>query len=466
MLVGLRKGTMSIGLAVWDFKGAVASAETRFGFGVLCYNFAEDMRRRLFQIALAAAFFWDAWPPLPPERAAWAETETADDEPGDRGPSPADKSPGPFISARDRLSPEADGLVFEGLEALYRLDFDLADAKFKDIDRLHPEHPAGPFYLAGRYWLEFSQSADLPGTAATLEPDFNASIDRALARARTMYRADKDDPEANYYLGVVYGMRGRWQLFKRQWLRAAANGYKGYKFLRRTAAVAPDYYDAFLGLGMYEYYSDTLPRIIKLGAFLFTRGDKQRGLDYVRLAIEKGRYNVVEAQLFLVALYTGYEHTPEKAFPIIRALRSRWPENPLFAQLEVVARVDARDWSGAIAFGEMLAPKVRQLPYTRPHVSVFDLYLGEAYMGGKDYDTALTVFDRCIDESPEPRKATVTYCHLRRAQVHDLLGLRGQALKDYRIVRQREDFFDSQDKAKLGLKNPATYEMVLKQFRE
>lgn len=364
------------------------------------------------------------------------------------------------------IQPETDKLILQGLDAAYSLDFERAASLFSDAGRLEPAHPAGPFFLASLQWLEYSQNADVPGTVDALEPKFNKIMDQALDRAQKMYDKNHNDPEANFYLGACYGMKGRWYLLKYKWVRAANLGFKGYKFLKRTVELDPEYCDAYLGMGMYDYYSDTLPTIVKFVASLIVRGDKKRGLRYIETTLTKGHYSVTEAKIFLVGILSAYEKQPEKALEIILDLRRQKPENLFFVLMEVGTRINAQDWNGATAFGEFLAPRVRELAHTKPHASLFDLYLGEAYLGAGDYPKAVDTFNRCIETAPEPRKATVTHCHLRRAQALDLLGRRTEALHDYTFVRERPDFFDSQKKAKRGLKAAATRENVLNSLQQ
>ena len=364
------------------------------------------------------------------------------------------------------LSPQADRKIIEGLDAGYSLNFEHAASLFEEANQLAPQHPAGPFFLASLQWFEYSQNADIPGTIDALEPKFNRNINEAFNRAQKMYRQNPKDPEANFYLGAAYGMKGRWLLLKRHWIRAAHNGYKGYKYLKRTIELDPNLYDAYLGLGMYDYYSDTLPGILKFASRLIVRGDKKRGLRYINLTIEKGHYSVTEAKLFLAAVEAAYEHEPQKALLIIRELKAEKHDNLFFNLMEVGFLSDAKDWSGAIALGEPLVYKVWDVPYAKPHASLFDLYLGDAYLGAKDYGKAIEIFNRCIEIAPDPRKASVTFCYLRRAQAYDLMGNRGQAIEDYRSVKARPDFFDSQAKARQGLKGPATYDQVLSQLLE
>ena len=371
-----------------------------------------------------------------------------------------------WASGAQALSPDADKMVLQGLSAAYGFDLNGAASFFSEADRLEPQHPVGPFFLASLKWLEYSQNIDVPGTEEALEPQFNQLMEQALSRAHKMYAKNHKDPEANFYLGAIYGMRGRWFLLKRKWIRAAHYGFKGYKFLKKTVELDPNYYDAYLGMGMYDYYSDTLPSIMKFAANLIVRGDKARGLRYATMTLDKGHYSNVEAKLFLIGVLNAYEHQPERGLTLVEEMRLERPDNLFFVLMEVATRIDMKDWCGAIAFGEYLSQRIQDVAYARPHESVFALYLAEAYLGAKDYSRALATCTACIDQAPEPRKATVTYCHLRRAQAYDLIGRRDAAVADYAFVKGRPDYFDSQDKAKSGLKSPVAYAEVVKQLLE
>ena len=45
-----------------------------------------------------------------------------------------------------------DGLRTSGFDALYNLDYETAQSAFKEIERLFPDHPAGPQFQAALIW--------------------------------------------------------------------------------------------------------------------------------------------------------------------------------------------------------------------------------------------------------------------------------------------------------------------------
>ena len=364
------------------------------------------------------------------------------------------------------VSQDVDRKIAEGLAAGYAFDFEASSAAFSEVDRLEPDNPAGPFFLASLTWFEFTLNLDAPGADGELGPRFDAFIDEALRRARVLRGKDDNDAQASFFLGAAYGMRGRWKITKRQWVRAASDGWKAYKELKRAVALDPACYDAYLGLGMYDYYSDTLPSVLKIASKLIVRGDKKRGLRYIEAAAANGRYSAIEARLFLAGIYNLYEKAPEKALEVVGELRQDHPDNLFFLYMEASARIRARDWTGAVALGERLAARGREVSFTAPYVSLFDRALAEAYLGGRDYPNALRAAQACVLRAPEPESWNVTYCRLRRAQALDLLGRRGDAVEDYAAVRRRPDYWDSRRKARRGLAGPATEAIVLEELLE
>jgi len=364
------------------------------------------------------------------------------------------------------LGPDADRSVMAGLEAGYALDFAASSAAFAAADRLAPEHPAGPFFLASLVWLELSLNVDEPGTLERLEPEFDLLMGEAFRRAQALIDKEPRAAEGYFYRGAAYGMRGRWKIVKRQWIRAAADGWNGYRDLETAVRLDPEYYDAYLGLGMYDYYADTMPAILKFASSLIVSGDKKRGLRFVNIAVQHGHFSAMEAQLFLAGIYTTYEKEPDRALEIIRDLRLTRPANLFLLYMEVAARVRAKDWPGAVACAEELSARARQAPEGRPYTALFDLYLADAYLGSGDFAKARDAASRCAADAADARRASVTFCLLRRAQAHDLRRERREALADYSAVQARPPFWSSREHAARGLKRPATYDAVVEELAQ
>ena len=97
----------------------------------------------------------------------------------------------------------------------------------------------------------------------------------------------------------------------------------------------PDFTDAYQVPGVYDYGIATLPRALRMLAFLFgVRGDKERGLDWLARTAQEGersRWGALWAQV----LFMQREDRLEEALVAIRTLREQFPKNPDYALEEL-----------------------------------------------------------------------------------------------------------------------------------
>lgn len=364
------------------------------------------------------------------------------------------------------LSAGADARYDRGIAFMYRLDFDKAESEFREIVKLSPEDPAGYFALAALAWWRYSQNFDMQGGLDSVEKDFTANSEKAVQLAQKMEKAGRDLDQAYFFMGSAYGLQGRWHAVKRNWWRAYTNGKKGRKLLKKCVELNPGVYDAFLGLGIFDYYAATLPGALGLGARLFVGGDRQRGMEYVKLARERGRFFKTEARFFLIEIYSMHEHDYKAAYAETEALRAIDPTNLLFRLGEIMTHVQGEDWAGALAESEAFLGAWQLKPQKGLEQQLAMIYLtaGDALIALRRYQEAVDWLTAGITKTGFPDKGWVTYCYLRRAQALDLLGRRLDALPDYKRAAARPNFWDSQKYAKAGLKAAPDYAEVYRQM--
>ena len=75
-------------------------------------------------------------------------------------------------------------------------------------------------------------------------------------------------------------------------------------------------------------------------------------------------------------------------------------------------------------------------------------------------------FTQGIENTAYPDKGWISYCYLRRAQAFDLLGKREEAVKNYRKVIERDNFWDSRLYARKGLKSAPSFKEIYRQLIE
>ena len=371
-----------------------------------------------------------------------------------------------------------------GFESLYNLDYDAAVQKFKEIQTLFPDHPAGPQFLAAALWSKvLNQSRRLQSSRYNSESFYTQKEDkpdpqmleqfRTLTRtaaqlAKARLRRNPKDVEALYFLGATEGLKAAFGMtVQRSFMSALSDGSSSVDRHREVIKLDPNFHDAELTIGLYDYVVGNLPAPVKLLASIVgTRGSKKRGLLTLQRVANEGRWAQDDAKALLIVLYK-HEKRYEDALSVARELGAKYPRNYLF-------KLEAADALVSIADKQRQAGQTVESEKTEREVlAIFDSLLhdratrdtasraqdlihfryGEALLEANQLETAAQEFLAAATVAgAESNLATMA--HLRAARAFDLAGKRNDALAQYRIVLARPDVMDSHDEAKQGLKEP------------
>lgn len=180
------------------------------------------------------------------------------------------------------------------------------------------------------------------GWAILLDPNdrshdsrFLAAVDAAIRAAEAWTRREPRRAEAWFYLGGAYGARVQWRVLRGERLAAARDGKRIKTALERAVALDPTFDDAYFGIGLYRYYADVAPTVLRLlrWLLLLPGGDRAEGLQQMLRTRERGQVLRSEADYQLHVIYLWYERDFEKAMGLLRDLERRHPRNPHFPQL-------------------------------------------------------------------------------------------------------------------------------------
>ncbi len=197
---------------------------------------------------------------------------------------------------------------------------------------LHPAHPAGEFLLGGVEWHVLTTGpSELVGSARG-DSAFFTHMDSAIRLGEAAVKANPKDASARFFLGGAYGYEARYLALQERWWDAYQKGKRGVGHLERVVKERPDFADAHLGLGIYHYYADVIPSVLKFfSTFVGMNGDRERGLREIHHALREGTMVREEARFFLAEIYSTFEKDHWKALEFSRSLRDEFPENELFA---------------------------------------------------------------------------------------------------------------------------------------
>jgi tetratricopeptide (TPR) repeat protein len=365
---------------------------------------------------------------------------------------------GVFSHAQGPVRDTPTGTALEqGLWWLYQLQYEHARKLFEQYSTANPKDPAGYFYKTAADWWQLAQEMDqpLPDIADRLITDYQDTVHVA-----GVILSSSTDPKelgrAALYSGGAEGLKGRWQVTDGQWVKAYFSGKHGHKLLKKAIEYDPTLYDAYLGLGIYDYYTDSLPGVQKVLAALLIHGDRVRGLQELQWAIEKGEHASVEARMFLIEIYTYHENHPEKGLEVAKELHREFPRSPAMHLAEIIDYYELKRWDEVTQHStEFMEKSEKESPYYRnPGLYPAWYCLGVAALWGKhDIEHCAAYMNKILKHSPETSHWR-TFANLRLGQVFDVQGKRDQAMDMYRTVLFRPDRWGSRDEARAYLKKP------------
>lgn len=343
--------------------------------------------------------------------------------------------------------------IEQALTALYNLDFPEAKAKFTLLSEQYPTHPIGLYGFTTTLWWELTNEYDEKNDA--LEQEFLASADRTIQMTQNMIKKGDPSGVGHLCLGGALGLIARWDAIQGHWLAAYRHGKRAFKTQKKAIEINPELYDAYLGPGIFHYYVAVLPATVKFFARMIFGGSKEQGLEEIRLAMTRGHFSRTPARLFLVNIYANNEKDPSTALDLLREGRKNFPDSPFFHFVELLLLGDAQEWDRLEAESKDFLARIKE---GRPHYGKrFEhrgLYaLANSYLGRKETDQALTLYNRILTEFPfEDRWISLSI--LNRGKTYDLLNRREAALADYRTVLQRRDVWELHDQAKALIRRP------------
>ncbi len=197
------------------------------------------------------------------------------------------------------VDPTFDAPLSRGIALVFSDRFEESLALFDSLQKAHSEHPGPYFYKAAAYqtWMSSFRFN-------SFQKELEQNVEAAIEKGAKLMRA-QNDPWLLFYMGAAFGYRAFYKFRNYHWLDAYYDSRKSLNYIQTGLQRQPKLYDAYLGLGSYDYWSTAKSIVLKLLTFLI--GDKRDfGLEEIKLAMQHGRYCRDEARLVLVTALFDY----------------------------------------------------------------------------------------------------------------------------------------------------------------
>lgn len=358
------------------------------------------------------------------------------------------------------LPPDVMQYATEGINGVYRLDFDTAQANIQKVFALYPDHPFAHFGNAmiawSRYEYEFETSDDAQRKV------FEKILDDSIDGIKRWIKQYPNDSNGYMGIGALYGLRAMFNMRNRNWVTSYFAGRKAINNLEKSLKLDPTYYDAYFGLGIYEYFAGTLPSAIKiLARIVAIKGNPEQGVKFLNLARQKAHFTSDSAKLILIEVQNTRAskfYDPSTSLAYIRQLRAKFPDNPLMRYVEIICLYETKNYAEVTAQANQFLELIGTSKFYK------DIYIPRAYtalgtvqMAQGNFQAAKQLFEEGKQKikTQQPSRWGV-WNELRLGQVYDVLGEREQAKAQYKYVLTFKDKWGFDDLAKSLLKTPYT----------
>lgn len=377
------------------------------------------------------------------------------------------------FAARVRTNPlNNDPLVRQAYDRFYNLDYPQAVQLFERLRATHPGDPQAAALLLNALVFQELYRLDMLDTTFYATDGFltgrHATAEDSRAHEQIIGLADQAVQEADGRL--ARNPRDLDALYSRAWARSLKCTYlamveraygAGFRLATkardddaRVLELDPNYVDAKLVVGIYDYVVGALPWPFKLLiGFAGITGSKAHGLQMLNDVANRGDIARVEART-VIALFLRREARYKEAIDVMVGLRNDFPHGFLFCLEEANLRKDDGEGMRAVeVYRQVLANAARPGYFSNARIELAYFGYGEALRGQRHYVEAAQAYERGAftpGVGPELKIRSL----VAAGECHDVVGQRQQAIHDYQAAIEAGPQTSRADSARHHLRSP------------
>jgi len=322
-----------------------------------------------------------------------------------------------------------------GLDLAYNLQFKEATDVFNQLIRLQPDNPHGYLLQSVNYYYRYQ----LEENHKVFGKQFQQFVLRAVEKSKRSLTDPDKKINALFYTGTAFMYLAAYHGWESEWLKAYWYGRKGIEYLERVVQEDSTYYDAYLGLGLYHYYTDIIPRYAKPLTFVLgIENNREKGLQELQLAAKHGTYSKAEALLFLGTIFLYLEKDYDVALNYFEALAKLYPQNASFLMLLGENYQKLNRNKEALNTLNQIVKKV-DIPVF-PVLVISSYYrIGNLYLNMKNPDEAINNYEKSMQYaslSTGNVKWVFALSNLNIGRSYETMGKRQEAVAYYKKVKR------------------------------
>jgi hypothetical protein len=339
------------------------------------------------------------------------------------------------------IQTELEGAVYN----IYNFKHDKAERQFRSLRRRYPSHPMPYFLLGLTTWWKI-----MPSNITNEQYDkvFLAYMDTAITRGEALYKADKKNYEACFFLSAAYGFSARLNAERHNWRKATVASKHALDFLEKSQeanGLSPEF---LFGQALINYYapwiSENYP-LLKPVLLFFPKGNKKLGLSQLRGVATNGFYTAPEAKVFLMKILQNQENKPLEALPLAQSMATTYPDNGYLQRFYALMSYQVGDLRECERVSRDILDKLnRGLPgYEGISGRYATFFLGSLMQNQyKDLPKAREYYQRCVvfaESTGDTKQGFYLYALLNLARIADKQQNPAEAIRYYKEVQQKAE---------------------------
>lgn len=216
--------------------------------------------------------------------------------------------------------------IKKDVDLIYNFQFDKADEIYNNLRQTSPGHPL-IYLLRGMstYWKNYPLIPSSP-VHSSFENDMRISIE--------LSKDARNSPDKAEYLLINLCARG---LLLDYYANNDLNmeviplAKETYRNIRLAFNFTDVYSDFYFFTGLYNYYREAYPdehRLYRALAYLFPKGNKEKGFKEIQLAANNSIFLKAESSSLLSWISMSFENNYPGAFDYSKSLQELYPSNP------------------------------------------------------------------------------------------------------------------------------------------
>jgi tetratricopeptide (TPR) repeat protein len=345
-----------------------------------------------------------------------------------------------------------DPLVRECFQYFYNMDYAGSLACFERVQTAHPSDPIATDYILyvtlfrELFRLDqldttfYANDGFLTGKHTIVEDpkvreEIKSLADKAFNQANNELNKNPNDVNALFARGWARSLEATYLAMVERSFTAGLKLALGAKNdHERVLQLDPNYVDAKMVVGIYEYVVGALPFAFKLLiGFAGIHGSKADGMAMLQDAAARGVITSVESRTCM-ALFLRREAKYQQAQVINHTLVVEYPRDFLFRLEEANLAKDAGEGAKAIGLYRNLIAEAQKPGYfASSHVELAYFGLGDTLRGQNQYQASVDAF-RAGAFQPTTSPELKRRCLLAAGEIYDLMGDHDKARQQYQAV--------------------------------